>query len=359
MVAGGSPEIFQDAGHVAMRLLRRVTSARAPDGIRSPVVAGLSRWLRRLAPWVVAAAVVAVLVWRYSPRAIARELVRGDVLGLLPWVAAVALAALAVMAAADWLVFARALGDTPRRLRLSDVARGRAATAILTSLNYGLSSGGYGVWLARRTGSGVAPAVGAATYQVLSDLGGVCLFALPAALLGSHLLPDQVGGSAAVLAAAGLAAVAALLVVGSRAAPRRWRSSRVVTAWARVPVMAWAAGLLLRAGAIGINIIGTWGAARAFGLDISLAALAAGLPIVYLIGALPVNVLGLGAVQAAWLALFGAYAPGAQILAFQFAYQLITAAVMVARGLPFLPSVMRDLDRSDRSGDAQWTGQAR
>jgi len=306
-------------------------------------VAGSSRWLRRLAPWVIAAVVIGLLVWRYSPRAIAIELARGEVLAVIPWVVAVSLSALVLMATADWLVFSAALG---RHLRLFDVARGRAATSILAALHFGLSSGGYAVWLARRTGVGAGAAVGAAGYQLLSDLGAVCLCALPAALLGASLLPARVGDTSALVAAMGLVGVPLLLVVAPRAAPRRWRETRLLVAWARVPVTVWVATTLPRAGTIAINIAGTWAAARAFGLTLPFEALAAGLPIIYLVGSLPVNVLGLGAVQAAWLALFDRHAPGAQILAFQFAYQLLGVLMMVLRGLPFLPGVMRDLERA-------------
>lgn len=309
---------------------------------------GSSRWLRRLAPWVVAALVVGWLLWRHSPRAIAAELARGGVLGLVPWALAISVGSLVLMAAADRLVFAPALGAGPdaRPLGLLDVVRGRSATAILMNVNYGLSSGGYGVWLARRTGAGAGAAVGATTYQMASDLGAVCLFAVPAALLGADLLPARVGGSAAIVAGIGVVGVAALLVATPRVAPLRLRESRVLGAWARVPIAIWAASTALRTGAIAVNIAGTWAAARAFGLEIPLEALAAGLPIVYLVGALPMNVLGFGAVQAAWLALFEARAPGAQLLAFQFAFQLVSALALLARGLPFLPGVLRDMERS-------------
>lgn len=308
------------------------------------------RWLRRLAPWAVAAAVVALLLSRYSPRLIADELVRGDVLGLVPWVAAVTSGGLVTMALADWLVFSAALGGD--RLRIRDVARGRAATAVVMSIHMGLSTGSYAVWLARRTGAGAGATVGAATYQMVSDLGAVCLLALPAALLGADMLPRGVGASAAVLSGICVLGSSALLLLGPRIAPRRWRHVRALAAWVRVPPAVWAASTALRAATIAINMAGTWGAARAFGLEVPFAALAAGLPITYLVGALPVNVLGLGAVQATWVALFAAHAPGARILAFQFAYQLLGALALLLRGLPFLPGVMRDLERAGPDGVA-------
>lgn len=302
----------------------------------------MPRWLRGLAPWIAAAVVIGALIWRYSPSAIAAELARGDVLAMLPWTLAVAVASLALMAVADWMVLVPSL-DARERLRLRDVARGRAVTSMLSSLSYSLSSGGYGVWVARRTGAGAAATVGATTYQLLSDLGAVCLFALPAALLGAGLLPARVGATAAVVAGLGALGVTALLVLGPRVAPRRLRESRVVTAWRRVPLGAGALGTVLRAAALGVNIAATWGAARAFGMELPAVALVAGLPIAYLVGALPVNVLGLGAVQAAWVALFAAHAPGARLLAFQFAFQIMYVLALLVRGLPFLPAFLRDL----------------
>jgi hypothetical protein len=55
-------------------------------------------------------------------------------------------------------------------------------------------------------------------------------------------------------------------------------------------------------------------------------------------------------VQATWVALFAAHAPGARILAFQIAYQLLGALALLLRGLPFLPGVMRDLERAGADG---------
>ena len=314
------------------------------------------RWLRRQTPWVVAAAIIALLLSRYSPRQVADELARGGVLGMVPWVAAVSLGGLATMAVADWLLFSAALGGD--RLRIRDVARGRAGTAVVMSIHYSLSTGGYAVWLGRRTGAGAGPTVGAASYQLFCDLGAVCLLALPAALLGKHMLPQGVGASAAVLAGAGFVGSSAMLLLAPRVAPRRWRESRALAAWRRVPVGVWAASTVLRSATIAVNIAGTWGAARAFGLEVPFEALAAGLPITYLVGALPINVLGLGAVQATWVALFEAHDPGARILAFQFAYQLLGALSLLLRGLPFLPGVMRDLERGAAAAAAAAAGPA-
>jgi hypothetical protein len=211
------------------------------------------------------------------------------------------------------------------------------------TFGYTASAGGYAVWLARRTGAGAARALGAMSYQMLSDLCAVCWFALGAALLGGESLPAAARAPVVLVAAGGAIGLTALALVGARAAPRRVRRSRFVATWDRVGPARFAASLLLRLATVAINVGGTCLAARAFGLPVPAGALAVGLPIVYLVGALPANVLGLGAVTAAWVAVFGRWADSADILAFQLLFQLLSTAAIVARGLPFLPSVLRDL----------------
>ena len=87
----------------------------------------------------------------------------------------------------------------------------------------------------------------------------------------------------------------------------------------------------------------TWLAARAFGMPIPAQAMAAYLPIVLVVGSLPVNVAGFGAVQLAWLR-FTPWAPGEQVLAFSFVWQLLCGAAMILRGLPFMRRVIAEID---------------
>ena len=108
-------------------------------------------------------------------------------------------------------------------------------------------------------------------------------------------------------------------------------------AWRAMSPARFAASLALRVATLGVNVGCTIMAARAFGLDIPAGAMAAGLPVIYVVGVLPLNVLGLGVVTAAWVAVFERFASGADILAFQFLYQALSIAMTVARGLPFLP----------------------
>ena len=289
-------------------------------------------------PWVVAGAVIALLLVRYSPSAIARAVAQGDAVAVPPWGALFGVATLALYAAADWLAFAPSLGS---RVSLGAIVRGRAGTAMLSAIHIGASTVGYALWIARRSRAGAGPSVGAVSYQVVSDLAAVLWFVLGAALLGPELLAPEVRSTMIGVGAAGAPLVTLVLASGARVAPARLRGA--ASAWEAVGVARLAGSLALRVAAIGVNVTCTWAAARAFGLELPFAAATVGLPIVYLVSALPVNVAGLGATSATWVALFHAFAPGEQILAFQFVHQLVNGVMLVARGLPFLPSVSRDL----------------
>jgi len=299
-----------------------------------------SRWralARRWVPWLVAATVLGLLFVRYRPGEVAEAMSSGDALAVVPWCALVAVLGLAAMSLADWLVFSAFAAG----LRWFDVVRGRAGTTILMTLHYGVSVGGYGVWLARKTGAGAAACSAAIGYQMLSDLCALSWFAVGSALLWGDGLPRR----DLVIALCGACAAGAtlLLLVGARVVPRRLGG--FARAWRAISPARSAASLGFRVVTLAINVGGTIAAARAFGLDIPAGAMAAGLPVVYVVGALPLNVLGLGAVTAAWVAVFARFASGPEILAFQFLYQALSIALTVLRGLPFLPSILRDIAR--------------
>ena len=184
-------------------------------------------WIRRLAPWVVTIATIGWLLWRYSPGAIAAEMARGSLGMVIPWAVVASLASVPLMSLADFLVFRRALGaEGARRLSWWHVTRGRAGTTMLTALGYALSTGGYGVWLARRTRVGAARSVSAIVYQMVADVSAVCWLALVAALIGGQYLPVEARVPVVVVAGAFGVGLAALALIGPRAVPRRWRESR-------------------------------------------------------------------------------------------------------------------------------------
>jgi hypothetical protein len=94
---------------------------------------------------------------------------------------------------------------------------------------------------------------------------------------------------------------------------------------------------------VGIAVLLTSLAARVFGLSIPLGTLVAYMPILVLVGSLPVNVAGIGAAQGAWLLFFLPFEEGTKILAFQLVWTVTLGVSMVLRGLPFLPRALAEV----------------
>ena len=285
------------------------------------------------------AAVLALLLRRYSLADIFAEVARGDAGPLLLWAGGAALASLIVMGAADWLLIRRALAP----LSLGQVIRGKGGSGVLGVVSYGVGQGGYGLWLARTSRRGGRAAVGLIAYIMLLDLTAVCAIASVTLWMGDLELPGSSAlllWSLAPLIALGLMGAA---LVGPRLLRDRIRDPKLLNPWLAIPARVYALSLALRIVNVGAAMLITWAAARSFGLDIALSVFCTYLPILFLIGSLPIHVAGLGAVQLAWVLVFRPYAAGETILAFQFLFSTLVAIAVVVRGLPFVAGILRDL----------------
>lgn len=299
--------------------------------------------LRKFAPFVITAAIVAVLLRSYPIDRIGAEIARGEWYWLpLLGIGTLGLA-LFVVAIADFLVMKYAAGG----VRYRDVIRGKAGTSMLMVVAYGVGHGGYGVWIARRTGASVRTAIGTVIYIILSDLAALSIIGT-AAIWGAGITVK--GGDVLRIVAPSVAG--GLLVIGLFGGRlfRSWvRDPRVLKPWFAIPPQVYLASVLSRVALICIMLAGTAIAARVFGMDIPFAALATYLPVITLVASLPVNVGGFGAVQAAWLVL-EPWAPGAQILAFQFLWQLSLTLGLIVRGAPFVRRVLDEIAQGRAAG---------
>ena len=296
-------------------------------------------WLRRLVPWLATAGVVAFLLHRYPLARIAREIGQGDALAMVPFALVGGVATLFLICGCDALVLRAALGGP----RYRDVLRGKAGTSLLMALGYGFGHGGYGLWLGRRTGTDVRTTFGVVVYVMLSDLAAVCVVAAIALVAGADYLPERARGALMLIAPLLGGALISLPLLGPRTLARWVADPKVLRPWSTVPARVYALSLLGRCGNLAALIAATWAGATAFGLEIPVGAMFTYLPLVMLVGSLPINVAGFGAVQAAWL-VFEPWAPGAQILAFQFVWHAMMTAVLFARGAPFVRWVARDIE---------------
>jgi hypothetical protein len=302
---------------------------------------------------LVTAAILALLLYRYPISEIVERMQSGRVLPLLPLALLAGAFSLLLLSGADALLFG-CLG----RANLGAVLRARAASSMLQLIGYHLSSGVYGLWLARAAGASLRTAVGLIFYVMLNDLTALCVVgALAIGLGGEALLGRETQILLTAIASLGGGGLIALALAGPRLLPRWVPKPELLEPWARVPPRTFVANLCARIGNVIVAMAANIIAARAFGLDIPLGAMLVCLPAIFLIGGLPINVAGLGAVQGAWVVCFRFWADGTQLLAFQFLFQSMTMATLVLRGAPFLRGFLRSLEsvssiRSSASPDS-------
>jgi hypothetical protein len=286
-----------------------------------------------VAPYVVTGAVLAVILHRYPVRDIATEMREGHALRMVPLGLTLPFVLWLPYAVYDRVVMRGAIGPVP----LFDVLRAKAACSVLLTLGYFLGGGGYAVWIARTTRVGAARAAGTVLFIMASDLTAVCAVAGASMWLGGAEVPHALRNTATTI----FFVQVALMLVGPHGA---WlRMPAIFEPWRLVP-RRWS--LLQIAGRI-VNITVltsfTWMAMRVFGLQVPAAAAAMYMPMILLVASLPVNVAGLGAAQAAWL-LFLPWASGAQLLAFQALWHVMSGVGILVRGLPFVRRVVREVE---------------
>lgn len=295
------------------------------------------RWLRWL-PWLVTIVALTALLIRFPIGGIVDEARAGNLWAMIPLAIALPVVRLFMSGLWDYLVLTRCVS-----VRYVDVLRAKAATAVLMGLGYAFSNGGMAAWITRRTGARVKTSAGAVLYIMASDLASATLVAAVAAWLGAADLPAdlRVGvGVVAPLIAAGLIALS--LSGRLLRLVRRDVDAEFLKAWTEISARRYLANVAGRCLTVLVICTGTWAAMQGFGLDVPLRAVMVYLPVIMMVGALPINVAGLGAVQAAWL-LFEPWAPGERILAWQVCWTIMLAIATVLRGLPFLRRVLREI----------------
>jgi hypothetical protein len=308
--------------------------------------AGWRPWVRRLAPYLVATAAIVAVLRRYPPAAIAREMQRGEWLAMAPFMILLLTVGLSMVVVSDWMVMRACTGGPPFLVAF----RGKTGAAVLNVVGYSVQAGGYGVWIARATGTGAGLTGGIVLYILASELTALALIAAASVWFFGAEVPAALRWGAPGVAALmlGFKVLGALGLVREGALPsvfRPWRLVRPRRALGQVAI---------RTAHLYLALLCAWGAANAFGLAVPFVAMSAYFPVILLVGSLPVNVAGFGAVQGAWLLLLP-WAPGGgeQILAFSVLWQLMLAAGVVARGLPFVRRVVAEIDEGRARANAQ------
>ena len=296
------------------------------------------RLLLRWAPYVITAVVITALLHQFPLSEIAQHVQEGDWLPVIAIAAFSVIITLLLVAWADLLVIGGCCGEPSYASMLS----AKAGSSLLDVFGYVAGHGAYAIWIYRFTGVRAALAGGAMLYIMASDLLSVCLVASVAAFAA----PAGETESVRLLAPS----IAAFLLLCIALGPREilGRGLPVFKPWAVIPRRVGLVQVAIRTAHICFWVLATWSAAKAFGLDIPLWAMATYFPLIMLVGSLPINVGGFGAVQGAWLLLAG-HADPTQILAFNFVWTLVVSAALILRGLPFVRRVVQEVNGAEEA----------
>ena len=291
-------------------------------------------WVRRVVPWLVAAGLLAYVFSTVPLGRVLSEIRRVGLVSVFVFSVLYFVYSYAADIFATWATFRWFCAP----LSLRDVTIIRGATYLLAMVNYNLGQGGIIFMVGRQKGVGMAKATG----TVLLTMGVMFVALLILAGVGSFLGDgsDTRLRIVRMITALGLGAFLVYLgIVGLRPA-----------FLARQPLLAplFDAGIggtfrafLVRFPHVAGHVMFQWILLRMFGVDIPFTAGATLLPVIFVIGWIPVTVQGLGTQQVAAMELLGPYAASgtlderhAQVVAFSLTvsamfmvYSLITGLV--------------------------------
>ncbi len=280
------------------------------------------------------ALVLVMLLRKYPLGEIVGNMRAGNPYGIFPIAFAFSVLQILLIALWESLVYRSLV----REVRWRDLARVKAGCAVLQAVAYAANMGAYGAWIARATGIGVRNAVALIVYFNFSDLVGGSIVLTASVWIGHADVHPFLRYAPPIVAV-----VVFLALTLPRRVPLDPRAEasvfRVFLSVPRLPGALQMLGRTLNAMTVGLA---TWAAARSFGLIVPLPVMIVYIPVVMVVGALPINIAGFGPVQGAWL-LFSPWAPGPKILAFQVLWQVSLMVSQVLRGLPFVRSVMAEV----------------
>ena len=238
------------------------------------------------------------------------------------------------------------------RLEYRDVLPVRAVDYLLSILNHRVSQGAMVVYLARRLSTSFLEVASTILFLDFMQKTHLVLWASIGMLLLTEPLP-----SALLLAPVGAVLFwfiflgyvhGGFTIVGRWFKPPNWRllrTFRIAKPDQFVKV------LLLKAPLLLIAVFAHKYAMQAFGFDIPFLRLLATLPIIFVVGALPINVARLGTTPLAWIFFHGDIVPAPQLLAYSLAAHLTFMVVNALLGVAFLPRAYRELF-DENLGDA-------
>ncbi len=311
----------------------------------------MSPRLKTALPWILASAIVALLVATTDLGAVTSALARADWVHLL-----VGMAVITVLA---WLGDALTLLPVVRRrvgpATLAETLRVKAVSYFLNVVNYSLAAAGMAWFISRRHRVPYSRALSAMLWTFFLDI-----VALTALLTAGWLLLPALPAAASPLAdrlpwvvtAAWTVTLGSLMYWSAGVNflffgfLRRWP---VFEAFAAATARDLLALVPARAAFIGVYIAMHALLLPAFGVNIPATALLAYAPILAFVQVIPATISGLGAVQPVMVLLFAPHVPAeagdpqAVIVAYSTVIGPLMAALRLLIAWPFVRGVTRDL----------------
>jgi Lysylphosphatidylglycerol synthase TM region len=225
----------------------------------------------------------------------------------------------------------------------------RAVTYLVSIINTQLAQGALALYMHRRFRTPLAQITSTVVLMILLETTNLILFAT----IGCLAFPG--GAPLALLALPLILVLVWLLIMGLARGKlgvlgQRLRGSELLSTFRRARLRHCVVILGLKGAVFFLALLVHSQALAFFGIHIPLMRLVAFLPIVFLVGALPITVAHLGTSQAAWIFFFSAYAPEADLLAYSLVSHLTFMLSNGTFGVLFLPRAYSDLFLRKRTG---------
>ena len=241
----------------------------------------------------------------------------------------------------------------------AEFLRIRGASSLPSAANYVLSLVAMTTLLSRRSEQGWVASSSPFFLLNFIDLAALSLMAAMALLAGSSPLGDEATGVLAIVATCGLVAGPLVLILCRfRHRPgwlAGWFEHDVFSAF-QIPSLAdLLVVLVLRLGCLFIKVVEAFAYLKAFGFVVPVLALLVVEPIMFIAGALPISLGGLGSIQVAARELLSGFVPpGADPIPTVDALSTSVMAgilvVKVAIGLFYSPYAVRSLQNTSGQG---------
>jgi len=303
---------------------------------------------RSILPPVVTIAIL-VLIFRKVPvESFVDALAQADYVGFF----AALLPFSVVYFALDTVVLRYAVQWFHGSVSLGDLLPVRAVDYLLSIVNHRVSQGAMIFYLARRVSAGLLEVTSTILFLDLLQKTHLVLWAGIGMLFVSEALPRPL-----LLAPVALVALwfvfLGYLHGGYEFFGRMFRAPdwRLLRTFHLARPEHFAMVLALKAPLLLLAVVAHSYAMRSFGFEISFARLLATLPIIFIVGALPINVARLGTTSLAWIFFHGDVVPAPQLLAYSLAAHLTFMLANAVLGVGFLPRAYGELFGNDsRSG---------